>query len=57
LLRSVGGKLESSSVERFGMNAAGGRRGFEGVLGALAKQMEARGEYVPETGNGWANRS
>lgn len=59
LLRSVGGKLEMSSVERFGLNAAGGRKGFEGVLDNLKAMIEDRREGAVgwEDGlSGWGER-
>jgi hypothetical protein len=40
ILRKVGAKLESSGVERFGMNAGTGKLGFEGVLKAVEEQLE-----------------
>lgn len=39
ILRKVGAKLETSGVERFGMNAGTGKLGFEGVLKAVQEQL------------------
>ncbi|KAJ9102375.1 hypothetical protein QFC21_002775 [Naganishia friedmannii] len=44
ILRKVGAKLESSSVERFGMNAGTGKRGFEGVLQGVQERLDAEGQ-------------
>lgn len=44
ILRKVGAKLESSSVERFGMNAGTGKRGFEGVLEGVQERLDAEGQ-------------
>lgn len=40
ILSSVGAKLEQSSVDRFGMNAATGKKGFDGVLKEVARRLE-----------------
>ncbi|KAJ9107902.1 hypothetical protein QFC19_002645 [Naganishia cerealis] len=44
ILRKVGAKLESSSVERFGMNAGTGKLGFEGVLRDVEEQLRREGQ-------------
>lgn len=42
ILGSVGAKLEQSSVDRFSMNAATGKKGFDGVLKEVARELESR---------------
>ncbi len=49
-LNSVGAKLEQSGVERFGMNAETGKKGFEGVLREVEERLKGRG-YLE--GMGW----
>ncbi|KAJ9121827.1 hypothetical protein QFC22_002450 [Naganishia vaughanmartiniae] len=53
ILRKVGAKLESSSVERFGMNAGTGKTGFEGVLQGVQERLDAEGQvFEREVGDG-----
>jgi hypothetical protein len=47
ILRKVGGKLESSSVERFALNAGTGKMGFEGVLKEVEERLKREGQVFP----------
>jgi hypothetical protein len=47
ILRKVGSKLESSSVERFAMNAGTGKQGFEGVLKEVEERLKREGQVFP----------
>lgn len=42
VLKRVGSKMESGSVDRFGENAEKGRIGFTGVLDEVARRLEER---------------
>jgi hypothetical protein len=42
VLKRVGPKMESGSVDRFGENAEKGRIGFTGVLDEVARRLEER---------------
>lgn len=51
VLKRVGNKLESGSVDRFGENAEKGRMGFTGVLDEVKKMLEERKAEVGEAGS------
>lgn len=42
VLKKVGQKMESGSVDRFGENAEKGRIGFTGVLDEVARRLEEK---------------
>jgi hypothetical protein len=42
VLKRVGDKMESGSVDRFGENAEKGKIGFTGVLDEVARRLEER---------------